>query len=96
MPTHVTLPSNECGLPYESVAQCEMQTQVDKSQLEEYITKLPSKYMGKIGAKSLINTPTLAFLSDTEILNLMGLVREKNRLVRNNRKNVNPNPKTAA
>jgi len=52
--------------------------------------------MGKIGAKSLINTPTLAFLSDTEILNLMGLVREKNRLVRTNKNNTNPNPKTAA
>jgi mRNA interferase MazF len=96
MPTHVILPANECGLRSDSIAQCEMQTQIDKSQLEEYVTKLPTKYMGKIGSRSLINTPALAFLSDTEILGLMGMIREKNHIVKLNAVKSNPNPKEAA
>jgi len=90
MPTHVELPARECGLPQDSIAQCEMQTIIDKSELREYVTKIPSKYMGRIGSRSLINTPALAFLSDAEILRIMGVVRNKNRIVRN------PNPLTAA
>lgn len=96
MPTHVELPAIECGLPQDSIAQCEMQTIIDKSALREYVTKIPSKYMGKIGSKALINTPSLVFLPDTEILRLMGMIREKNRIVKSNTININPNPKTAA
>ena len=96
MPTHVMLPAIECGLAYDSIAQCEMQTIVDKSELREYVTKIPSKYMGKIGSKALINTPALAFMSDTEILRLMGMIREKNRIVRTSTINTAPNPKEAA
>ncbi len=96
MPTHVELPANECGLPLNSIAQCEMQTIIDKSELREYVTKLPSKYMGKIGAKAFINTPALAFMSDTEILRLAGMIREKNRIVKLQVVNTNPNPKHAA
>jgi mRNA interferase MazF len=96
MPTHLFLPADECGLPYDSLAQCEGQTIIDKSQLEEYVTKLPTKYMGKIGSRALINTPALAFLPDTEILRLMGMIREKNRIVKLQTVNTNPNPKEAA
>lgn len=92
MPTHVEPPANECGLPLNSIAQCEMQTIIDKSELREYVTKIPSKYMGKIGAKAFINTPALAFMSDTEILRLAGMIREKNRIVKTNVINIRPNP----
>jgi mRNA interferase MazF len=91
MPTHVFLPANECGLPYDSIAQCEMQTIIDKSELREYVTKLPSRHMGKIGAKALINTPALAFLTDKEIMNILGIVRERNKIIRVVPNNSKPN-----
>ena len=67
LPTHVNIKGGTCGLPKDSIAQCEWQQVICKSQIGDYIGVVPNSIMNKIAKGCLINTPYLDFLSSNDI-----------------------------
>ena len=69
LPTHVFIKhGGSCGLPKDSIAQCEGQQLVCKAdQVGGYIGKADEKIMRKIAKGCLINTPYVAYLDDSDI-----------------------------
>lgn len=70
LPTHVNLRAGKFGLVKDSVAQCEGQRLICKSQIGSYIGTLDHTTMSKIAKGCLINTPFLHFLSEVEVKNI--------------------------
>lgn len=70
LPTHVNIRKGTCGLPKDSIVQCEGQQVVCKTQIGTYIGNVTADIMGRIAAGCLINTPYLDFLSDEDISKL--------------------------
>lgn len=70
LPTHVKLKAGKFGLIKDSIAQCEGQRPIDKSQIGCYIGTLDHSTMAKIAKGCLINTPFLNFLTETEVKNI--------------------------
>jgi mRNA interferase MazF len=67
LPTHVFLAKGTCGLPRDSIAQCEGVRTICKSQVGEYIGTADPSIMKKIAKGCLINTPYLNFLEESDI-----------------------------
>ena len=70
LPTHVFLKRGTCGLPKDSIAQCEGQQVICKTQVGDYIGTMPIRIMQQIATGCLINTPYLDFLSEDDISKL--------------------------
>ena len=62
MPTHVFLPSNDTGLPKDSVVLCENPERMSKDRLGNYLTTLPDKYMAKIAEASILATSAISYI----------------------------------
>lgn len=67
LPTHVFLPANVCGIPMDSIAQCEGSRPVDKRSIKGKISQLNTEYITMIAKACMINMPLLAFLDDDDI-----------------------------
>ena len=70
LPTHVFIKKGICGLPKDSIAQCEGQQVICKTQVGDYIGFVSSDIMKQIAAGCLINTPYLDFLTEDDIVKL--------------------------
>lgn len=68
-PTHVFLPKS-CGFLRDSMALCESQTTVSKSNIGKYITTLPENIMAKIAKAVSVSTPVIKDLNLTELINI--------------------------
>ena len=48
LPTHVTLPAFETGLPKDSICMCEQPMSLPKTKIRDFVTSLSNEYMSKI------------------------------------------------
>jgi mRNA interferase MazF len=82
MPTHVFIPCAEVkGLTKNSIALCESQDVCSKSDIGEYLGRMPEKYMSLIGKACVVSTPTLAFINTKEeVLALWEQIRKQNNI----------------
>jgi len=63
LPTHVIIPANVGRLKKESIAQCEGQRPINKTD----IGRLPDEYMAKISVACIKSTPIIKYLTQDEI-----------------------------
>lgn len=68
MPTHVVLPSDETGLPKDSMVLCENPECISKARIGEYITRLPDSYMEKIAEANIYATSAIAFINPESLI----------------------------
>lgn len=66
-PTHVLLPADEVGLKIDSIVLCENPETVSKSNIREYITDVPEKYMVKIAEAIMYSMPIISYLNEHEV-----------------------------
>lgn len=71
MPTHVFLDSADSGLRKPCWAQCESQQIIDKTDVREFVCKLPTKYRQEIAKACSISAPFLMELTNDEVLSLL-------------------------
>lgn len=71
LPTHVAIPAEVGHLKKKSIAQCEGQRPVNKSDIKGYIGRLPDKYMAKISVACIISTPIIKYLTQEELTNIV-------------------------
>ena len=70
LPTHVFIAKGSCGMPRDSIAQCEGLRPICKSQIGDYIGTADAKTMKQLAKGCLINTPHLIFLNESDIAEL--------------------------
>lgn len=70
LPTHVLISSKDSGLIKDSVALCENTQIVPKERILKYITTLQRNYMALITKANLIATGGLAFMSQSELMDI--------------------------
>jgi len=61
-PTHVLLPSEETGLPKDSMVLCENPERMSKEKLGRYLTTLPRSFMAKVAEASLLASSAISYL----------------------------------
>ena len=71
MPTHVIIPAEVGHLKKKSIAQCEGQRPISKSDIKGYIGRLPNKYMARISVACIISTPIIKYLTQEELTNIV-------------------------
>lgn len=69
-PTHVLIHAERGGLLKDSIVLCENPKCISKSCLGKYITTLSDKDMCKIAEASLVATSAIAFIPQSEIMNI--------------------------
>lgn len=67
LPTHVIIPANVGRLKKDSIAQCEGQRPINKSDISGYIGKLPDEYMARISVACIRSTPIIKYLTQDEL-----------------------------
>lgn len=67
LPTHIKFKAGSFGLIRDSIAQCEGQRPIDKSDIGGYIGRLNNKAISEVAKGCLINTPYLYFLNEIDI-----------------------------
>ena len=68
LPTHVFLPAAETGLLRDSVVLCENPRTVSKEELGNYLTTIPSKYIGQIAVANLLASSAISYVEPNTLL----------------------------
>lgn len=71
LPTHVRIPANVGGLSKDSIAQCEGQRPINKTEIKGYIGKLPAQYIAKLSVACIISTPIIKYLTQDEVIEVL-------------------------